>query len=168
MLTDGGADLPLAAAAARIAATEAYDFAAKENIQTHGGIGFTWEADTQFHYRRARVMALSLGGPMAWKDKLVQPSSNAATRPEAPRATEENHGLQRHPRRSRLPQRSARLARRQRHRKSDDKQSFRARNDDPELLKKAKDWQAKKAAAGYACITWPKEWGGRGGRRSCR
>lgn len=71
MLTDGGADLPLAAAAARIAATEAYDFAAKENIQTHGGIGFTWEADTQFHYRRSRVMALSIGGPMAWKDKLV-------------------------------------------------------------------------------------------------
>ena len=71
MLTEGGADLPLAAAAARIAATEAYDFAAKENIQTHGGIGFTWEADTQFHYRRSRVMALSLGGPLAWKDKLV-------------------------------------------------------------------------------------------------
>jgi alkylation response protein AidB-like acyl-CoA dehydrogenase len=71
MLADGGADLPLAAAAARIAATEAYDFASKENIQTHGGIGFTWEADTQFHLRRARVMALSIGGPMAWKDKLV-------------------------------------------------------------------------------------------------
>lgn len=71
MLADGGADLPLAAAAARIAATEAYDFAAKENIQTHGGIGFTWQADTQFHYRRARVLALALGGPMAWKDKLV-------------------------------------------------------------------------------------------------
>ena len=71
MLTEGGADLALAAAAARIAATEAYDFAAKENIQTHGGIGFTWEADTQFHYRRSRLMALSIGGPMAWKDKLV-------------------------------------------------------------------------------------------------
>ncbi|MCX7364085.1 MAG: acyl-CoA/acyl-ACP dehydrogenase [Alphaproteobacteria bacterium] len=71
MLTEDGADLPLAAAAARIAATEAYDFAARENIQTHGGIGFTWEADTQFHYRRSRVMALSIGGPMAWKDKLV-------------------------------------------------------------------------------------------------
>jgi alkylation response protein AidB-like acyl-CoA dehydrogenase len=71
MLTDGGADLPLAAAAARIAATEAYDFASKKNIQTHGGIGFTWEADTQFHLRRARLMALSIGGPMAWKDKLV-------------------------------------------------------------------------------------------------
>jgi alkylation response protein AidB-like acyl-CoA dehydrogenase len=71
MLADAGADLPLAAAAARVAATEAYDFAAKENVQTHGGIGFTWEADTQFHYRRARVLALSLGGPMTWKDKLV-------------------------------------------------------------------------------------------------
>jgi len=71
MLAEGGADLPLAAAAARIAATEAYDFASKENIQTHGGIGFTWEADTQFHFRRARLLALTLGGPMAWKDKLV-------------------------------------------------------------------------------------------------
>jgi alkylation response protein AidB-like acyl-CoA dehydrogenase len=71
MLSEGGADLPIAAAAARIAATEAYDFAAKENIQTHGGIGFTWEADTQFHYRRSRLLALTLGGPLAWKDKLV-------------------------------------------------------------------------------------------------
>jgi acyl-CoA dehydrogenase len=71
MLAEGGADLPVAAAAARIAATEAYDFASKENIQTHGGIGFTWEADTQFHLRRAKLMALNIGGPMAWKDKLV-------------------------------------------------------------------------------------------------
>src|SRR5260370_27174554 len=71
MLTDGGADLPLAAAAARIAATEAYDFAAKENIQTHCRIGFTSEADTQFHLRRARLLALNIGGPMAWKGQHV-------------------------------------------------------------------------------------------------
>ncbi|MES1990302.1 MAG: acyl-CoA dehydrogenase family protein [Pseudomonadota bacterium] len=32
-----------------------------------------------------------------------------------------------------------------------------------ELLKRSKAWQAKKAEAGYACITWPKEWGGGGG-----
>ena len=32
-----------------------------------------------------------------------------------------------------------------------------------EVLKQSKDWQAKKAEAGYACITWPKEWGGGGG-----
>jgi alkylation response protein AidB-like acyl-CoA dehydrogenase len=32
-----------------------------------------------------------------------------------------------------------------------------------DTLRAAKAWQAKKAAAGYACITWPKEWGGPGG-----
>ncbi len=47
-------------------------------------------------------------------------------------------------------------------RKSDDTQSVRARNDDPNLLTKAKEWQDKKAKAGYARITWPKEFGGRG------
>ncbi|MGE0151252.1 MAG: acyl-CoA dehydrogenase family protein [Reyranellaceae bacterium] len=72
MLAEGGADLPVAAAASRVAATDAYDFAAAECIQTHGGIGFTWEADTQFHYRRSRVLALNIGGPTVWKEKLVR------------------------------------------------------------------------------------------------
>jgi alkylation response protein AidB-like acyl-CoA dehydrogenase len=34
---------------------------------------------------------------------------------------------------------------------------------DAEHMAAAKAWQAKKAAAGYAQITWPKEWGGGGG-----
>lgn len=34
---------------------------------------------------------------------------------------------------------------------------------DDEVVRRAKDWQAKKAAAGFAGITWPAEWGGRGG-----
>jgi len=34
---------------------------------------------------------------------------------------------------------------------------------EPELLVAAKAWQAKKAANGFTCITWPKEYGGRGG-----
>jgi alkylation response protein AidB-like acyl-CoA dehydrogenase len=32
-----------------------------------------------------------------------------------------------------------------------------------ELLTAAKAWQAVKAASGYACITWPRDWGGQGG-----
>ena len=40
---------------------------------------------------------------------------------------------------------------------------YRAGNEDPEFRKTAKAWQAKKADAGYAGITWAKEWGGRGG-----
>jgi alkylation response protein AidB-like acyl-CoA dehydrogenase len=64
-------DLEIAAASARIAATEAYRFAAQENIQVHGGIGFTWEANPQFHYRRSKLLALSLGSASRWKDRLV-------------------------------------------------------------------------------------------------
>ena len=48
----------VAAAAARIAATEAFYFAAKENIQMHGGMGFTWEIDCHLYYRRAELLAL--------------------------------------------------------------------------------------------------------------
>ena len=33
----------------------------------------------------------------------------------------------------------------------------------PGALERAKAWQAKKAAAGFAGITWPKDWCGRGG-----
>ena len=32
-----------------------------------------------------------------------------------------------------------------------------------DFLKRAKDWQKTKAEGGFAQITWPKEWGGRGG-----
>jgi alkylation response protein AidB-like acyl-CoA dehydrogenase len=40
---------------------------------------------------------------------------------------------------------------------------YRAGNDDPESRARAKAWQAKKADAGYAGISWPTDWGGRGG-----
>ena len=35
--------------------------------------------------------------------------------------------------------------------------------EDPSSMDEARAWQRKKADAGYACITWPKEWGGGGG-----
>ena len=73
-------ELPLAASAARISATQAFDYAAKENLQTHGGIGFTWEADCHFFYKRSRQLGLALGPQRAWKDRLVGEleQSNAA------------------------------------------------------------------------------------------
>ena len=63
--------LPLAAATARVSATQAYYYAAKENIQTHGGMGFTWESDCQLHYRRAKLLAVNIGSEATWQDKLV-------------------------------------------------------------------------------------------------
>lgn len=71
VLANEGHDLELAASAARVAATEAYRFNAQENIQVHGGIGFTWEANPQFHYRRSKLLALALGSASRWKDRLV-------------------------------------------------------------------------------------------------
>jgi alkylation response protein AidB-like acyl-CoA dehydrogenase len=65
------AELPLAAASARLSASEAAEFAAKETIQTHGGIGATWEADPHLFYRRARVLQGAIGGPAVWRERLV-------------------------------------------------------------------------------------------------
>jgi alkylation response protein AidB-like acyl-CoA dehydrogenase len=64
-------ELPVAAAAARISATEAFYVAAKENIQTHGGMGFTWEFDCHLYYRRAKLLALAIGSAPYWKDRLI-------------------------------------------------------------------------------------------------
>jgi len=71
-LTADAALLPLAAATARISATEAFHLASKENIQTHGGIGFTWDVDCQLYYRRSKHLALALGAAPWWKHRLVE------------------------------------------------------------------------------------------------
>jgi len=73
------ADLPLAAAAARIAASDAFEFAAKETIQTHGGIGATWEGDMHLFYRRAKGLALMLDNPASWRNRLVDTLARRAT-----------------------------------------------------------------------------------------
>jgi alkylation response protein AidB-like acyl-CoA dehydrogenase len=64
-------DLPLAAATARVSATEAFHLASKENIQTHGGIGFTWAVDCHLFYRRSKQLSLSIGSAPFWNDRLV-------------------------------------------------------------------------------------------------
>jgi hypothetical protein len=79
-LSTGARELPLAAASARVSATQAFDYASKENIQTHGGIGFTWQMDCHFYYKRSKELGLVLGPQRMWKDKLVNELelSNAA------------------------------------------------------------------------------------------
>ena len=65
-------ELPVAAAGARVAASQAYALAAQEGLQAHGGFGFTWAADCHLHYRRARWTALILGNVHDWREKLVR------------------------------------------------------------------------------------------------
>jgi acyl-CoA dehydrogenase len=75
-LSTNAPDLPVAAAAARVAASRAFYLASSENIQTHGGMGFTWELDCHLYYRRAKLLNLALGGERRWKHKLVSRLEN--------------------------------------------------------------------------------------------
>lgn len=68
---EGHADFIKAAAAARIQATEAYDTAARDCVQVHGGIGVTWEAGLHLHMRRSRTLAMEQGNLLFWEDVLV-------------------------------------------------------------------------------------------------
>ncbi|HEX8595016.1 MAG TPA: acyl-CoA dehydrogenase family protein [Pseudomonas sp.] len=69
------ADRSLAAAACRLSATHAFEYAARECLHLHGGIGYTWEADCHFFYKRSRLLAVILGQPGAWVDQLLSPAS---------------------------------------------------------------------------------------------
>src|SRR5262249_32722520 len=51
---DGSDELPVVASLAKAYCSEAYFHVAAENIQVHGGIGFTWEHDAHLYYRRAK------------------------------------------------------------------------------------------------------------------
>ncbi len=84
-LSTDAAELPLAASVARIAASDAGWLAAKENVQTHGGMGYTWEGDAQLFYRRAKLLGLTLGATREWKRRLVTElkTSNASLAPSA-------------------------------------------------------------------------------------
>jgi len=71
-LATGSAELPIAAATARVSATQAFQHCAKNNIQVHGGMGFTWAFDCHLFYRRSNALALALGSLSAWEDLLIE------------------------------------------------------------------------------------------------
>lgn len=73
--------LPAAAAAARLTAVRAFEMAARENLQIHGGIGYTFEADCHFYYRRERLLAVNIGNRSFWAERLLASQLNS----EAPR-----------------------------------------------------------------------------------
>ena len=65
-------EFPLAASAARSAAGAALDFAARQNIQTHGGIGATWEHDAPLFFRRAQLNRRLVGGAGDAADRVAE------------------------------------------------------------------------------------------------
>ncbi len=63
--------LPEAAAMAKAAASDAGVAVTGSAIQAHGGIGFTWEADVHWLYKRAHVDAALLGGAKQHRARLA-------------------------------------------------------------------------------------------------
>ena len=65
-------ELAYEASLAKAAASEAYLQTAIEAIQLHGGIGFTWDQDTQLWYKRAKSSEVLLGDPAWHRERMMR------------------------------------------------------------------------------------------------
>ncbi len=65
-------ELPSVASMAKAYCSEAYFHCAAENIQIHGGIGFTWEHPAHLYFKRAKSSELLFGDPTYHRELLAQ------------------------------------------------------------------------------------------------
>jgi alkylation response protein AidB-like acyl-CoA dehydrogenase len=68
----GDEELPVLASLAKACCSEAYSRTAAENIQVHGGIGFTWEHPAHLYFKRAKSSELIFGDPGYHRELLAQ------------------------------------------------------------------------------------------------
>ena len=71
-------EFALAASAARSAAGQALDFAARAMINVHGGIGATWEHDAPLFFRRAQLSRRLLAGTHDATDRVAEQTIRSA------------------------------------------------------------------------------------------
>ena len=65
-------ELPAVASLAKAYCSEAYFRVASENIQIHGGIGFTWDHPAHLYFKRAKSSELLFGDPTYHRELLAQ------------------------------------------------------------------------------------------------
>jgi alkylation response protein AidB-like acyl-CoA dehydrogenase len=65
-------ELPVVASLAKAYCSDAYFHAAAENIQIHGGIGFTWEHDAHLYFKRAKSSEILFGDATYHRELLAQ------------------------------------------------------------------------------------------------
>jgi alkylation response protein AidB-like acyl-CoA dehydrogenase len=68
---DDSADAAVAAVVAHASASESFQLVVAETIQTHGGIGFTWEHPAHLYFRRAKTSQLAFGSPARCRERLL-------------------------------------------------------------------------------------------------
>ncbi|MQA84516.1 MAG: acyl-CoA dehydrogenase [Streptosporangiales bacterium] len=71
-VAEDSSELPVVASLAKAYCSDAYFHAAAENIQIHGGIGFTWEHDAHLYFKRAKSSQLFLGDSSYHREQLAQ------------------------------------------------------------------------------------------------
>lgn len=65
-------NLEMAACTAKSYCSAVLSHAAEENIQIHGGIGFTWEHDAHLYLKRAKSSEQMFGTPMEFRQRLAE------------------------------------------------------------------------------------------------
>ena len=75
-----GSAVEFAAAVAATLAPAAAQHCAQDCIQVHGGIGFTWEHDTNVYYRRALILAAGFGRASEYPQKVVDTATTTGMR----------------------------------------------------------------------------------------
>jgi alkylation response protein AidB-like acyl-CoA dehydrogenase len=68
----GSGELPVVASIAKVCCSDGYTMVTSENIQIHGGIGFTWEHPAHLYFKRARSSRVLLGGPDYHRDLIAR------------------------------------------------------------------------------------------------
>ncbi len=76
-----GSGVEFAAAVAATLAPAAAQRCAQDCIQVHGGIGFTWEHDTNVYYRRALMLAACFGRSSEYPQRVVDTATTTGMRP---------------------------------------------------------------------------------------
>jgi alkylation response protein AidB-like acyl-CoA dehydrogenase len=71
-VADESDEVPVVASLAKAYAADAFFFAAAENIQIHGGVGFTWEHDAHLYFKRAGSGQQFLGDGTFHRERLLE------------------------------------------------------------------------------------------------
>lgn len=77
-LASASDELAMAASSARISAIDCFEYASREGLHLHGGMGYTWEVDCHLYLKRSRDLSLRLRSSRYWKEKLVTLTLEAA------------------------------------------------------------------------------------------
>jgi alkylation response protein AidB-like acyl-CoA dehydrogenase len=71
-IDENSAEASLLSSLAKAHCSEAYSHVAAENIQIHGGIGFTWEHPAHLYFRRAKSTEMLLGTPTYHRERMLK------------------------------------------------------------------------------------------------